>query len=53
MDQGGKNAVKGTKLSCRKFQDNAARLQVFALAYNLANFRRQLVLPRIVAALLP
>jgi hypothetical protein len=27
-------------------QDNAARLQLFALAYNLANFLRQLVLPK-------
>jgi hypothetical protein len=42
----GKNAVKWTKLSCRRFMDNAARLQLFALAYNLANFLRQLVLPR-------
>jgi hypothetical protein len=42
----GKNAVKWTKLSCRRFQDNASRLQRFALAYNLANFLRQLVLPR-------
>ena len=41
----GKNAVKWTKLSCRRFQDNAARLQLFALAYNLANLLRQLVLP--------
>jgi hypothetical protein len=42
----GKNAVKWTKLSCRRFKDNAARLQLFALACNLANFLRQLVLPR-------
>jgi hypothetical protein len=38
--------VKWTKLSCRRFQDNAARLQPFAFAYNLANFLRQLVLPK-------
>jgi hypothetical protein len=38
--------VKWTKLSCRRFQDNAARLQLFALTYNLANLVRQLVLPR-------
>jgi len=44
----GKNAVKWTKLSCRQFKDNAARLQVFALAYNLANFLRQVVLPKSV-----
>lgn len=42
----GKNAVKWTKLSCRRFKDNAARLQLFALAYNLANSLRQLALPR-------
>jgi hypothetical protein len=42
----GKNAAKWTKLSCRRFKDNAARLQLFALAYNLANFLRQLVLPK-------
>ena len=38
--------MKWTKLSCRRFKDNAARLQLFALAYNLANALRQLVLPR-------
>jgi hypothetical protein len=38
--------VKWTKLSCRRFKDNAARLHLFALAYNLANFLRQLVLPK-------
>jgi Transposase DDE domain group 1 len=42
----GKNAVNWTKLSCRRFKDNAARLQLFALAYNLANFLRRLVLPK-------
>jgi Transposase DDE domain group 1 len=42
----GKSAVKWTKLSCRRFKDNEARLQLFALAYNLANFLRQLVLPK-------
>jgi len=30
--------VNWTKLSCRQFKDNAARLQVFALTYNLGNF---------------
>jgi hypothetical protein len=44
----GKNAVKWTKLSCRRFKDNAARLHLFALAYNLANFLRQLVLPKAI-----
>ena len=42
----GKNAVKWTRLSCRRFKDNPARLQLFALAYNLANALRQLALPR-------
>jgi hypothetical protein len=42
----GKNAVTWTKRSCRRFKDNAARLPLFALAYNLANFLRQLVLPK-------
>jgi hypothetical protein len=46
MDKRGENAVKWTKLSCRRFKDNAARLQLFALAYNLANFLRHLVLPK-------
>ena len=44
-----KNAIKWTRLSCRAFRDNAVRLQLFALAYNLANFLRSLVLPREVA----
>jgi len=42
----GKNAVKWTKASCRTFKDNQTRLQLFALAYNLANFLRRLALPR-------
>ena len=42
----GKNALKWTRLSCRQFQDNQVRLQLFALAYNLGNFLRQLALPR-------
>jgi len=41
----GKNAVKWTRLSCHRFIDNAVRLQLFALAYNLANFMRRLALP--------
>ncbi len=44
--KGGKNALKWTRLSCRRFKDNQVRLQLFALAYNLANFLRQLALPR-------
>src|SRR5262245_38053942 len=42
----GKNALKWTRLSCRRFKDNQARMQLFALAYNLGNFLRQLALPR-------
>ena len=41
----GKNAVKWTRLSCRTFRNNAVRLQLHALAYNLANFMRTLALP--------
>ncbi len=44
----GKNE-KWTRLSCRKFRDNAVRLQLHALAYNLGNFMRTLVLLREVA----
>ncbi len=42
----GKNAIKWTRLSCRKFRDNEVRLQLHALAYNLANFMRTLALPK-------
>ena len=42
----GKNAVKWTRLSCRKFRNNEVRLQLHALAYNLANFMRTLALPK-------
>ena len=45
----GKNAIKWTRLSCRKFRNNEVRLQLHALAYNLANFMRTLVLPEEVA----
>ena len=41
----GKNAVRWTRLSCRSLEANAVRLQLHALAYNLANFFRTLVLP--------
>jgi hypothetical protein len=41
----GKHAVKWTRLSCTTFRANAVRLQLHALAYNLANFLRTLVLP--------
>ena len=45
----GKNAIKWTRLSCRRFRDNAVRLQLHALAYNLANFIRNIFLSRSVA----
>ena len=41
----GKNAIKWTRLSCRKFRNNEVRLQFHALACNLANFMRTLALP--------
>src|SRR4051794_10213931 len=37
----GKNALRWTRLSCHAFH-NAVRPQLFALAYNLANFLRSL-----------
>jgi hypothetical protein len=45
----GKNAIRWTRLSCCAFRANAVRLQLFALAYNLANFLRTLALPDEVA----
>jgi Transposase DDE domain group 1 len=45
----GKAALRWTRLSCRVFRANAVRLQLFALAYNLANFLRTLALPDAVA----
>ena len=41
----GKNAIKWTRLSCRSLRNNAVRLQLHALAYNLGNFMRTLALP--------
>ncbi len=41
----GKHAIQWTRLSCHDFKDNQVRLQLFALAYNLGNFLRRLVLP--------
>ena len=37
--------MKWTRLSCCSFAANAVRLQLHALAYNLANFVRTLALP--------
>jgi hypothetical protein len=45
----GKNAIIWTRLSCRRFAANAVRLQLHALAYNLANFLRTLTLPEAVS----
>ena len=45
----GKYAIKWTRLSCSKFRNNEVRLQLHALAYNLANFMRTLALPEEVA----
>ena len=42
----GKNAIKWIRLSCRKLRNNEVRLQLHALAYNLANFMRTLALPK-------
>ena len=37
--------MKWTRLSCRSMVANTVRLQLHALAYNLANFLRTLALP--------
>jgi len=42
----GKYALKWTKLSCHTFRGNQTRLQLFALAHNLANFLRRLALAK-------
>src|SRR5262249_38326982 len=41
----GKHAITWTRLSCTTFRATAVRLQLHALAYNLANFLRTLALP--------
>ena len=45
----GKYAFNWTRLSCRDFDANQVRLQLFGLAYNPGNFMRRLVLPREIA----
>ena len=45
----GKHALEWMRLSCHAFKDNAVRLALFVLAYNLGNFLRHLVLPREMA----
>ena len=37
--------MKWTRLSCRNFKHDQARLQLFALADNLENYLRRLALP--------
>jgi hypothetical protein len=44
-NQSPSGAIKWTRLSCRTFAANAVRLQLHALAYNLANFLRTLATP--------
>ena len=44
----GKYALKWTRLSCMRFAANAVRLQLHALAYNLANFLRTLATPEVI-----
>jgi Transposase DDE domain group 1 len=40
--------VTWTRLSCHRFAANAVRLQLHALAYNLANFLRTLARPEAI-----
>ncbi len=44
----GKYALKWTRLSCMRFAANAVRLQLHALACNLANFLRTLATPEAI-----
>jgi hypothetical protein len=46
MDQGGRGAIKWTRLSCRIFAVNAVRFQLHALTGNLGNFMRTLAMPK-------
>ena len=41
----GKNPIRWTRLSSRRFDHNAVRLQLHALVYNLGNFMRTLAVP--------
>jgi len=45
----GKYAFRWTRLSCKRFCDNEVRLQLHALAYNLATFLRCIELPETMA----
>jgi len=44
VDQGSKQAVKITRLSCHCFRSNEVRLALSLLAYNLDNLWRRLPL---------
>jgi len=44
----GKYALKWTRLSCMRFDANAVRLQLHALAYNLANVLRTAATPEMI-----
>ena len=41
----GKHTFNWTRLSCKRFRDNQARLQLHALAYNLTAILRNIELP--------
>lgn len=41
----GKYAFRWTRLSCKRFRDNEVRLQLHALAYNMATFLHCIELP--------
>ena len=41
----GKRTFNWTRLSCKRFRDNQARLQLNALAYNLTSILRNIELP--------
>jgi hypothetical protein len=45
----GKCAFHWTRLSCKRFRDNEVRLQLHALAYNLATLLRCIELPEAMA----
>jgi len=46
----GKYALDWMRLSCHEFKDNAVRLALFVLAYNLGNFLRRLALPKEISS---
>ncbi len=50
-EQEGKRALKWTRLTCMRFADDAVRLQLHALAYNLASFLRTVATSAVIATL--